>query len=145
MEKADDGNNQNNLVQNLSKVKTMELDIECYSGLVQEISALSLKLMNDNHPDAKVFKNTADDLSIELKNLENMTRIQRDLFLSTIKLQHPQNNDIGVKYKGLQESLQDNMKPPYIAGNTVQRHRDLQTSTMRMIREIISQAHVPKW
>ena len=60
MKGAEYGKDEDSSVKLLTKHKAMELEIDTYSGIVQEISAAASKLVSNQHPDAKLILNRDD-------------------------------------------------------------------------------------
>ena len=78
MKAAEFGKDEDSSVKLLTKHKAVELEVDTYSGIVQEISATATKLTNNNHPDCKQIKSRDEMLSRELKNLKNISKVRRD-------------------------------------------------------------------
>merc|ERR1719347_742959 len=87
MKGADYGKDEDSSIKLLTKHKAMELEIDTYSGIVQEISAAASKMVNNHHPDAKLIKTRDDVLNRELKNLKNTAKVRRDRLVTAIQLQ----------------------------------------------------------
>jgi len=94
MNGGDYGKDEDSSIKLLTKHKAMELEIDTYSGIVQEISAAALKMVNAQHPDAKLIKTRDDVLNRELKNLKNTAKVRRDRLVTAIQL-HEYNRESG--------------------------------------------------
>jgi len=101
---AEYGNDEDNSIKMLTKHKTMELEIDTYSGIIQEISATATKLVNNNHPDSKQIKNRDDVLNRELKKLRNTANVRRDRLVATIQL-HEYSRESGEFLEWIREMM----------------------------------------
>ena len=101
MKGAEYGKDEDSSVELLTKHKAMELEINTYSGIVQEISAAATKLINNNHPDAKLIKTRDDVLRRDFKNLK---KVRRDRLVAAIQL-HEYNRESGQFLTWIREMM----------------------------------------
>lgn len=88
MKGAEHGKNEDSSVKILTKHNAMELEIDTYSSVVssRRFMQLPLKLVSNQHPDAKLIKNRDYVLSRELKNVKNTAKVRRDRLVMAIQM-----------------------------------------------------------
>jgi spectrin beta len=104
MKGAEYGQDGDSSIKLLTKHKAMELEIDTYSGIVQEISAAATKLINNNHPKAKLITTRDDVLNRDLKNLKNTAKVRRDRLVAAIQL-HEYNRESGQFLAWIREMM----------------------------------------
>ena len=67
---SDFGKDEDSSVKLLTKHKALELEIDTYSGIIQEMTGTANKLVSSQHPESKLIKTRAEGLGREMKNLQ---------------------------------------------------------------------------
>ncbi|XP_027197243.2 spectrin beta chain, non-erythrocytic 5 kst [Dermatophagoides pteronyssinus] len=80
------GNDEITLIKLLQKQKSMDLEIDAYSGLIDELVRQSedLSLSVKNEPEQKLLKQRAQDLNVQLKKIQKLSN-ERNLKLIDLK------------------------------------------------------------
>jgi spectrin beta len=80
------GKDESSSIKLLTRHKGVELEIDTYSGIIQELSNSSSQLISSGHPDSKIIKGRDDMLNRELRALKNLAKERRDRLVQTIQL-----------------------------------------------------------
>nr|XP_042906281.1 spectrin beta chain, non-erythrocytic 2 isoform X2 [Parasteatoda tepidariorum] len=80
---ADYGKDEDAVIKLLTKHKALELEIDSYKGLVDELGNQAENLIESNHPDSKIIKNRMDVINQEMKNLQKLCTVKRQKLLES--------------------------------------------------------------
>ena len=83
---TDFGKDEDSSVKLLTKHKTLELEIDTYSGIIQEMMGTANKLVGAQHPESRGIKAKAEGLGRELKALQQKAKGRRDRLVLAIQL-----------------------------------------------------------
>ncbi|KAG8194893.1 hypothetical protein JTE90_029184 [Oedothorax gibbosus] len=80
---TDYGKDEDAVVKLLTKHKALELEIDSYKGLVDELAAQADALIESNHQDSKIVKNRMEVINQEMKNIEKLCTVKREKLLES--------------------------------------------------------------
>ncbi|XP_022655531.1 spectrin beta chain, non-erythrocytic 1-like isoform X3 [Varroa destructor] len=79
----DFGRDEDSAIKLLTKHKAFELELDSYSGLVNEMGNVAQKMIDQQHPEAKTISNKNATLKQQIKNLHKLSALRRQKLLES--------------------------------------------------------------
>ncbi|KAF8785263.1 Spectrin beta chain like protein [Argiope bruennichi] len=80
---TDYGKDEDAVIKLLTKHKALELEIDSYQGLVDELANQAEALIESNHPDSKIISNRMEVVNQEMKNIQKLCSVKRQKLLES--------------------------------------------------------------
>ncbi|XP_054709348.1 spectrin beta chain-like [Uloborus diversus] len=109
---ADYGKDADAVIKLLTKHQALELEIDSYKGLVDELANQANALVESKHPDSKIIRNRMEVIDQEMKNIQKLCSVRRQKLLES-KSRHEFNNETEELKSWINEQMAEAISEDY--------------------------------